>query len=172
MSLIWQAIAGFLRFVPWQAWIATAVLAGVTWAVLGLEHHGAKECRVQAATEARALESAETNAVTARNSAVIPLIVAEGTTYATAIARPVIDAPTVLVRVRNRATATDRLRTPPTPGQCIDHPSAPRTDGPWADIGGPLVTDARDSDAQINGLIDYVNDVCRAAPVTERHSVP
>jgi hypothetical protein len=171
VSALWALIAGFLRFVPWQAWIATGALAGVTWAVLGLEHRGASVCRVQAATEARALESAETNAVTARNSAVVPLILAEGSTYATAIARPVTDAPTVLVRVRNRATATHSLRTPPTPGQCIDHPSAPRTDGPWADIGGPLVTDARDSDAQINGLIDYVNDVCRA-PSSDGYPVP
>lgn len=147
--------------------VALAAVASLAAGGLALYNHherviGATQC-VNAVKESNSKQDAHNAAVQASDAATVHQ---EGQDYAKARSAPVTD-PVRVYLVAPRVPDVQEPAAPAAPGPGAD--AAPDNGG--ADHGGPVPPQSfgpelqaigKDADAQIRGLQDYINRVCRA----------
>jgi hypothetical protein len=140
-------------------WVGICVLAlgaGIAYE----RHEGAKAC---IARDVKAAGAQETK-VTAQESAAAEEVKREGEVHDQTVAEPVIPIAPVRVCPLAQPSHPSRVLQTTAAGsgaaESPDVPAAAARHSDAVDVGEPLERVGQSADAQISGLVDYINHVC------------
>lgn len=138
-----------------KAIVIILMILAIIFFVLFERHEGAQGC-IQSDTQAGVKQEVSVAAATA---AAVPEVKKEAADERQAIAVPVVNAPVVRVCPPPQPSHPSEVLQPAAAGPATPESSAV----PAASVevsAGPIIEVGRDADAQVNGLLAYIHNVC------------